>query len=95
MLHLIKENLKNHITHKRHTTTSIKDMPTHGTDYADVKTTLPNVLADTNGEIHVVLLWHDVEKPSKLMDIKLKIGKTLNQPLVCIGQSEYDDKEKN
>ena len=68
-------------------------MPTHGTDYSYVKTTLPDVLAGANGGIYVVLSWHDVENPPKLIDPKLKIGKTLNKPLMCIGQSEHDDAE--
>ena len=85
---------KNNITHKRHTTASIEDIPTHGTEHADAKPTLPDVPAGTNGEIYVMLSSCDVEEPPKLMDPKLKIGKTLNQPLLYIGQSEYHNKEK-
>ena len=63
-----KGNFKTHITNKRHTIASTKYMPTYGTDYADVKTTLPDVPAGAHGEIHVVSSWCDIEKLLKLMD---------------------------
>ena len=70
-----KGHFKNHIVHESHTKASTKDASAHGTDHADVKTTLPDVLVGTNGEIHATISWRDIEKPPKLMGPKLKIGK--------------------
>ena len=41
-----------------------------------------------------MLSWCDIEDPLKLIDPKLKIGKTLNQPLTHISQSEHGNVEK-
>ena len=66
-----KGKFKNHITHERHTTASMKDAPTYGTDNADVKTTLP-VLTGITGGNDSVMLHLDPVKTKMLIDLKKK-----------------------